>query len=92
MGDHPDQPQGRSGSDGIHLPPGFRFYPNDEEIITFYLIPKVHRRNFTCIAIGEVDFHRNEPWELPGMLSLSLSLSLSYDSRTHTYGLAVELC
>lgn len=72
MGDHQEQPQGRSGSDGLHPPPGFRFYPKDEEIITFYLIPKVHQRNFTCTAIGEVDFNRTEPWELPGMHSLHI--------------------
>ncbi|OEL14884.1 NAC domain-containing protein 100 [Dichanthelium oligosanthes] len=56
-----------SGGGDLKLPPGFRFYPSDEEIITFYLMPKVHQRNFTCAAIGEADLNRTEPWELPGM-------------------------
>ncbi|CAL4956651.1 unnamed protein product [Urochloa decumbens] len=52
-------------SSNLELPPGFRCYPNDEEIITSYLTPKVHQRSFTCIPIKEVDLHRTEPWELP---------------------------
>uniref|UniRef100_A0A0D9UVT2 NAC domain-containing protein n=1 Tax=Leersia perrieri TaxID=77586 RepID=A0A0D9UVT2_9ORYZ len=49
------------------LPPGFRFHPTDEEIITFYLTPKVlDSRGFSVIAIGEVDLNKSEPWELPG--------------------------
>ncbi|CAO2203050.1 unnamed protein product [Urochloa humidicola] len=65
MEDHHEKPQGMNGH-GLELPPGFRFNPKDEEIITFYLKPKVHQRNFTCIAIGEVDINRTEPWELRG--------------------------
>ncbi|XP_051116853.1 NAC domain-containing protein 100-like [Andrographis paniculata] len=49
----------------IELPPGFRFHPTDEELITHYLCPKVADRAFTCTAIGEVDLNRVEPWDLP---------------------------
>ncbi|KAI3523232.1 hypothetical protein L1887_01291 [Cichorium endivia] len=49
----------------IGLPPGFRFHPTDEEIITHYLTPKVVNRNFTASAIGEVDLNKCEPWDLP---------------------------
>ncbi|KAL8227180.1 hypothetical protein R6Q57_017012 [Mikania cordata] len=48
----------------IGLPPGFRFHPTDEEIVTHYLTRKVIDRNFTASAIGEVDLNRCEPWEL----------------------------
>ncbi|XP_006645428.1 NAC domain-containing protein 92-like [Oryza brachyantha] len=49
------------------LPPGFRFHPTDEEIITFYLTPKVlDSRGFCVAAIGEVDLNKCEPWDLPG--------------------------
>ncbi|KAG5542620.1 hypothetical protein RHGRI_022221 [Rhododendron griersonianum] len=52
------------------LPPGFRFHPTDEELIAFYLTPKVFRGSsfFTTtglIHIAEVDLNRCEPWELP---------------------------
>jgi hypothetical protein len=50
----------------LGLPPGFRFHPTDEEIITSYLTPKVLDRTFVADAIGEVDLNKCEPWELPG--------------------------
>ncbi|KAK1435054.1 hypothetical protein QVD17_00813 [Tagetes erecta] len=48
----------------IGLPPGFRFHPTDEEIVTHYLTPKVIDRNFSASAIGEVDLNKCEPWDL----------------------------
>ncbi|XP_038890747.1 NAC domain-containing protein 92-like [Benincasa hispida] len=50
----------------IELPPGFRFHPTDEELITHYLSPKVLNTNFSSIAIGEADLNKSEPWDLPG--------------------------
>ena len=50
----------------IGLPPGFRFHPTDEEIVTHYLTPKVLNRTFTAVAIGEADLNKSEPWDLPG--------------------------
>ncbi|OWM81160.1 hypothetical protein CDL15_Pgr007191 [Punica granatum] len=47
------------------LPPGFRFHPTDEELITFYLASKVFNGSFCGIQIAEVDLNRCEPWELP---------------------------
>lgn len=49
----------------IELPPGFRFHPTDEELITHYLSPKVLDANFSTVAIGEVDLNKCEPWDLP---------------------------
>ncbi|KAK8678303.1 hypothetical protein V6N13_143808 [Hibiscus sabdariffa] len=47
------------------LPPGFRFHPTDEELVTFYLASKVFNGNFCGLQIAEVDLNRCEPWELP---------------------------
>ncbi|URE09948.1 (No apical meristem) protein [Musa troglodytarum] len=49
----------------MNLPPGFRFHPTDEEVITHYLSPKVVDRSFSATAMGEVDLNRCEPWDLP---------------------------
>ncbi|KAK9124898.1 hypothetical protein Scep_013744 [Stephania cephalantha] len=49
----------------MELPPGFRFHPTDEEIITQYLTQKVLNSSFSARAIGEVDLNKSEPWELP---------------------------
>ncbi|OWM73243.1 NAC domain-containing protein 87-like [Punica granatum] len=51
--------------DLVDLPPGFRFHPTDEEIITHYLTPKVLNTSFSACAIGEVDLNKCEPWDLP---------------------------
>ncbi|CAH8384985.1 unnamed protein product [Eruca vesicaria subsp. sativa] len=52
-------------SEQIDLPPGFRFHPTDEELISCYLSPKVLNTSFSTIAIGEVDLNKVEPWDLP---------------------------
>ncbi|KAL3508706.1 hypothetical protein ACH5RR_028107 [Cinchona calisaya] len=52
-------------SNDAHLPPGFRFHPTDEELITYYLLKKVLDSNFSGKAIAEVDLNKCEPWELP---------------------------
>jgi hypothetical protein len=49
------------------LPPGFRFHPTDEELITCYLINKISDSSFTGKAITDIDLNKSEPWELPGM-------------------------
>uniref|UniRef100_A0A2N9IYK1 NAC domain-containing protein n=1 Tax=Fagus sylvatica TaxID=28930 RepID=A0A2N9IYK1_FAGSY len=49
----------------IDLPPGFRFHPTDEEIITYYLTEKVVKSTFSASAIGEADLNKCEPWDLP---------------------------
>jgi hypothetical protein len=52
------------------LPPGFRFHPTDEELITYYLTRKVSDVGFTSKAIAVVDLNKCEPWDLPGSLSV----------------------
>lgn len=53
------------------LPPGFRFHPTDEELITYYLVNKISDSNFSCRAIGDVDLNKSEPWDLPGIFLAS---------------------
>lgn len=49
------------------LPPGFRFHPTDEELISFYLVNKISDATFTGRAIADVDLNKSEPWDLPGI-------------------------
>lgn len=53
------------GDECLDLPPGFRFHPTDEEIVTCYLTEKVKNKSFSARAIGEVDLNKSEPWDLP---------------------------
>ncbi|KAG0581594.1 hypothetical protein KC19_4G263800 [Ceratodon purpureus] len=47
------------------LPPGFRFHPTDEELVSYYLTKKVLDSSFAVHAIAEVDLNKCEPWDLP---------------------------
>ncbi|XP_030519791.1 NAC domain-containing protein 92-like [Rhodamnia argentea] len=57
--------QGKEHQQLIDLPPGFRFHPTDEEIITHYLTQKVLDSSFSASAISEVDLNKCEPWDMP---------------------------
>jgi hypothetical protein len=59
---------GGGGVDLLFLPPGFRFHPTDEEVITSYLLQKLLNPSFAPHAIGEVDLNKCEPWDLPSKL------------------------
>ncbi|KAJ8560601.1 hypothetical protein K7X08_022461 [Anisodus acutangulus] len=56
--------------DQENLPPGFRFHPSDEELITYYLSNKVSDFTFTARAITDVDLNKSEPWDLPAKASM----------------------
>ncbi|KAJ7527324.1 hypothetical protein O6H91_16G048500 [Diphasiastrum complanatum] len=53
------------GKPDLWLPPGFRFHPTDDELISFYLTGKVLNSSFAAHAIAEVDLNKYEPWDLP---------------------------
>jgi hypothetical protein len=62
-----DPPPNLPPAASIGLPPGFRFHPTDEELVSFYLANKIRNPNFTACAIADADLNKLEPWELPGM-------------------------
>ncbi|KAL4334552.1 hypothetical protein GQ457_07G014340 [Hibiscus cannabinus] len=49
----------------LSLPPGFRFYPTDEELLVQYLCRKVAGHHFPLQIIGEIDLYKFDPWVLP---------------------------
>lgn len=49
-----------------NLPPGFRFHPTDEELVTHYLKKKATSAPLPVAIIAEVDLYKFDPWELPG--------------------------
>ncbi|CAM8964749.1 unnamed protein product [Rhodiola kirilowii] len=54
----------------LGLPHGFRFHPTDEEIVVHYLIPKLMNSEFSAVAVGQVDFNKCEPWDLPRVANI----------------------
>ncbi|GLT67324.1 hypothetical protein SLA2020_396410 [Shorea laevis] len=49
----------------LSLPPGFRFYPTDEELLVQYLCRKVAGQQFSLQLIAEIDLYKFDPWDLP---------------------------
>uniref|UniRef100_A0ACD5YW05 Uncharacterized protein n=1 Tax=Avena sativa TaxID=4498 RepID=A0ACD5YW05_AVESA len=73
------------------LPPGFRFYPSDEELVCHYLHSKVANQHRFAAgaspagAMVEVDLHVHEPWELPDVAKLSTDEWYFFSFRDRKY-------
>jgi len=65
---HHQQPE-----EAMELPPGFRFHPTDEELITHYLARKAADPRFAPRAVGVADLNKCEPWDLPCKIYLLAS-------------------
>ncbi|CAI9787741.1 unnamed protein product [Fraxinus pennsylvanica] len=49
----------------LSLPPGFRFYPTDEELLVQYLCRKIAGHQFALQIIADIDLYKFDAWELP---------------------------
>ncbi|KGN62841.1 hypothetical protein Csa_022626 [Cucumis sativus] len=94
---HRRHPQDNQTQDQEHqqdkdqtLPPGFRFHPSDEELITFYLLNKISDANFTGRAITDVDLNKFEPWELPGKAKMGEKEWYFFSLRDRKYPTGVR--
>ncbi|XP_042429350.1 uncharacterized protein LOC122016187 [Zingiber officinale] len=67
---------------GFTLPPGFRFHPNDHELVCHYLSRKVSDQERTMV---EVDLHVQEPWELPDAAKLGADEWYFFSFRDRKY-------
>ncbi|XP_008458103.1 NAC domain-containing protein 21/22-like [Cucumis melo] len=56
---------------GASLPPGFRFYPSDEELVCHYLYKKIGNEEALRGTLVEIDLHTCEPWQLPEVAKLN---------------------
>ncbi|KOM50162.1 hypothetical protein LR48_Vigan08g098900 [Vigna angularis] len=45
--------------------PGFRFHPTDEELVSFYLRRKLHKKPINIDLIKQIDIYKYDPWNLP---------------------------
>lgn len=52
----------------LQLPPGFRFHPTDEELVTHYLCRKCTSQPIAVPIVAEIDLYKFDPWDLPGKL------------------------
>nr|XP_043637681.1 NAC domain-containing protein 92-like [Erigeron canadensis] len=70
---------------GATLPPGFRFYPSDEELICHYLYKKVANEDVLKGTLVEIDLHICEPWQLPETAKLNSSEWYFFSFRDRKY-------
>ncbi|XP_047093098.1 NAC domain-containing protein 48-like [Lolium rigidum] len=56
-----------AASQELQLPPGFRFHPTDEELVTHYLCRRCAGLPISVPIIAEVDLYKFDPWQLPRM-------------------------
>lgn len=51
----------------LYLPPGYRFHPNDDELICGYLLPKMQNTPLPWNHIKDVNLYDYNPEELAGL-------------------------
>ncbi|XP_021729269.1 protein CUP-SHAPED COTYLEDON 1-like [Chenopodium quinoa] len=73
-----------------NLPPGFRFHPTDEELITYYLVSKISDATFSCRAVADVDLNKCEPWDLPGKAKMGEKEWYFFSLRDRKYPTGVR--
>ncbi|XAR49422.1 hypothetical protein NMG60_11032627 [Bertholletia excelsa] len=54
------------GDNNVNLPPGFRFYPTDEELVVHFLQRKAALLPCHPDVIPDLDLYPYDPWELDG--------------------------
>ncbi|XP_058101594.1 NAC domain-containing protein 21/22-like isoform X2 [Magnolia sinica] len=72
------------------LPPGFRFYPSDEELVCHYLRKKVANERSSHGTMVVVDLHTCEPWQLPDVAKLGGNEWYFFSFRDRKYATGVR--
>ncbi|KAL4369880.1 hypothetical protein HN51_014345 [Arachis hypogaea] len=70
---------------GASLPPGFRFYPSDEELVCHYLYKKITNQQLLKDTLIEIDLHICEPWQLPEVAKLNANEWYFFSFRDRKY-------
>ncbi|XP_061367486.1 NAC domain-containing protein 21/22-like [Gastrolobium bilobum] len=70
---------------GASLPPGFRFYPSDEELVLHYLYKKITNEEALKGTLVEIDLHICEPWQLPEVAKLNANEWYFFSFRDRKY-------
>ncbi|KAJ7977228.1 NAC domain protein [Quillaja saponaria] len=70
---------------GATLPPGFRFYPSDEELVCHYLYKKITNEQVLKGTLVEIDLHTCEPWQLPEVAKLNATEWYFFSFRDRKY-------
>ncbi|GLT96661.1 hypothetical protein SLE2022_142680 [Rubroshorea leprosula] len=72
------------GDGNVNLPPGFRFYPTDEELVVHFLQRKVALLPCHPDVIPDLDLYPYDPWELEGKALAEGNQWYFYSRRTES--------
>ncbi|GAB2282236.1 hypothetical protein Dimus_016786 [Dionaea muscipula] len=70
---------------GMSLPPGFKFYPSDEELVCHYLQKKIDNEELVKGTLVQIDLHTCEPWQLPEVAKLNANEWYFFSFRDRKY-------
>nr|UPI48794.1 NAC transcription factor 11 [Fagopyrum tataricum] len=70
----------------LNLPPGFRFHPTDDELVTHYLCRKCASLPLAFPnIIAEVDIYKFDPWDLPQLATIGEKSWYFFTPRDRKY-------
>ncbi|KAL6545782.1 hypothetical protein OROGR_009656 [Orobanche gracilis] len=72
------------GDNNFNLPPGFRFYPTDEELVVHFLHRKASLLPCHPDVIPDLDLHPYDPWDLDGKAMVEENKWYFYSRRTQS--------
>ncbi|KAL9321423.1 hypothetical protein ACSQ67_013262 [Phaseolus vulgaris] len=70
------------GDTNVNLPPGFRFYPTDEELVVHFLHRKASLLPCHPDVIPDLEVYQYDPWELDGRALAEGNQWYYYSRRT----------
>ncbi|KAL3620909.1 hypothetical protein CASFOL_035821 [Castilleja foliolosa] len=70
------------GDNNFNLPPGFRFYPTDEELVVHFLHRKAALLPCHPDVIPDLDLYPYDPWDLDGKAMVEGNKWYFYSRRT----------
>lgn len=72
------------GDNNVKLPPGFRFYPTDEELVAHFLHRKAALLPCHPDVIPDLDLYPYDPWDLDGKAMAEGNKWYFYSRRTQS--------
>ncbi|CAA2974467.1 NAC domain-containing 104 [Olea europaea subsp. europaea] len=72
------------GDNNMNLPPGFRFYPTDEELVVHFLHRKAELLPCHPDVIPDLDLYPYDPWDLEGKAMKEGNKWYFYSRRTQS--------
>ncbi|KAL8536113.1 hypothetical protein ACS0TY_011659 [Phlomoides rotata] len=72
------------GDNNLNMPPGFRFYPSDEELVVHFLQRKAALLPCHPDVIPDLDLYPYDPWDLNGKAMCEGNKWYFYSRRTQS--------